>query len=324
MAAWPWAANAAIDTRVTLDYQSDPQGGCVGEDQLRRMVTDQLGHDPFRPDADQRVAVIIAKTDAGFQGRIVWRDAGGRSVGERLFSSRSHDCEEIAANLAFAVALQLQLVERGASSDAGAGGTTPAQPPPKTTGQPDRAPVIAERPNAAAESPGVPGQAPPARLVLAVGAGPAVGLGMAPDATTFGRLFLVARFRRLSAEVAVDAALPVTQRQLDGTGVVVSAMGSSAAGCGHVSLVSACVLGRIGWIRARGVDVAEPSTSWGRFAEIGMRLAATREFGRFMASIHADGLVMLSRWNVVLNDAVVWSVPRIGGVVGLDVALRFF
>ena len=43
-----------------------------------------------------------------------------------------------------------------------------------------------------------------------------------------------------------------------------------------------------------------------------------------MVSVHADGLVMLSRWNVVLNDAVVWSVPRIGGVVGLDVALRFF
>ena len=72
------------------------------------------------------------------------------------------------------------------------------------------------------------------------------------------------------------------------------------------------------------MDVAEPSTSWGRFAEVGMRLAGTREFGRFMVSVHADGLVMLSRWNVVLNDAVVWSVPRIGGVVGLDVALRFF
>jgi hypothetical protein len=41
-------------------------------------------------------------------------------------------------------------------------------------------------------------------------------------------------------------------------------------------------------------------------------------------SAHADGLVMLSRWNVVLNDAVVWTVPRIGGLVGLDLALRFF
>ena len=33
---------------------------------------------------------------------------------------------------------------------------------------------------------------------------------------------------------------------------------------------------------------------------------------------------MLSRWNVVLNDAVVWSVPRVGVLAGVDVALRFF
>jgi hypothetical protein len=55
-----------------------------------------------------------------------------------------------------------------------------------------------------------------------------------------------------------------------------------------------------------------------------MRLAATKELGQFTVGVHADGLVMLSHWNVVLNDAVVWDVPRIGVVVGLDVALRFF
>ena len=99
------AADGATDTVVRLEYQADEQGGCVGEDELRRMVTDQLGHDPFRPDADQRVAISIAKTDAGFQGRIVWTEADGRPVGQRLLSSRSRDCREIAANVAFAVAL---------------------------------------------------------------------------------------------------------------------------------------------------------------------------------------------------------------------------
>jgi hypothetical protein len=33
---------------------------------------------------------------------------------------------------------------------------------------------------------------------------------------------------------------------------------------------------------------------------------------------------MLSRWNVVLNDAVVWTAPRLGVVAGLDLALLFF
>jgi hypothetical protein len=320
--AAPGPANGATDTVVQLEYQADEQGGCVGEDELRRMVTDQLGHDPFRSDAAQRMAISIARTEAGFQGRIVWTEADGRPVGERLLSSRSRDCHEIAANVAFAVVLQLQLVDRRASGDAGATVPNTERPPPKASD--DRAPATSERPGVAAEAPAVPGQASPARLRLAVGAGPAVGLGMTPEATAFGRLFVVARFRRLSAEIAADAALPATQREPDGTSVAVNAMGSSAAGCAHVSVASVCLLGRLGWIRARGMGVAAPSTSWGRFGEVGMRLAGTKEFGRFIFSVHVDGLVMLSRWNVVLNDAVVWSVPRVGGVVGLDLALRFF
>src|SRR6185295_9938159 len=74
----PCAANGAIDTVVRLEYQAAQQAGCVGEDELRRMVTDQLGHDPFRSDAEQRVAISIARTEAGFQGRIVWTEADGR------------------------------------------------------------------------------------------------------------------------------------------------------------------------------------------------------------------------------------------------------
>jgi hypothetical protein len=286
------------------------------------MVTDQLGHDPFRSDADQRVAIDIARTEAGFQGRIVWTRADGRRVGERLVVSRSRDCREIVANVAFAVALQVQLVERDASNAANAPGSNPEQSPSATGEQTGRAPAIPE-PAALSAEPAA-AQTPPMPLRLAVGAGPAVGIGMAPEATVFGRVFVTARFRRVSAEVAADAALPATHREWDGSGVVVNALGSSAAGCGHVAFASACVLGRLGWVRARGMGVAAPDTNWGRFGEVGMRLAVTRELGRFIVSVHADGLVMLSRWNVVLNDAVVWTVPRVGGVVGVDVALRFF
>jgi hypothetical protein len=324
IAAGPRRAVGATDTRVRLEYQADEQGGCVGADDLRRMVTDQLGHDPFRSDADQQVAISIAKTEIGFQGRIVWTEVDGRQVGERLLSSRSRDCREIAANVAFAVALQLQLVERGSSDDAGAGAATVDGSTPQTTGPPDRVAVTPERPSVSTEAPAVPGEESSSPVRLAVGAGPAVAMGMTPDVTAFGRLFVVARLRRLSGEIAADAALPTTLDYRDGTGVVVNALGSSAAGCAHAEIVSACLLGRIGWLRAQGTGIAVPRTSWGRFGEVGMRLAATKELGQFTVSVHADGLVMLSHWNVVLNDAVVWDVPRVGIVVGLDVALRFF
>jgi hypothetical protein len=323
VAASPGQANAATDTLVRLDYLADEPAGCVGEEQLRRMVTDQLGHDPFRPDADQHVTIGIAKTDTGFQGRIVWTEEDGRTVGERLLVSRSRDCREIVANVAFTVTLQLQLMERDGSKESSADATHAEQPPPKTGDQANHEPAISQRPSLSEPASTAPGPAQPARLVLAVGAGPAVGIGMAPDATAFGRLFVAGRFRRVSGEIAADAALPVTQREPDGTGVVVNALGFSGAGCGHVSLISACALGRLGWIRARGTGIAAPSASWGRFNEVGVRVAGTTELGRFIFSLHADGLFMLSRWNVLLNDAVVWNVPRVGGVLGLDVALRF-
>jgi hypothetical protein len=101
-------------------------------------------------------------------------------------------------------------------------------------------------------------------------------------------------------------------------------MGAGAAGCAHASFLAACLLGRIGWIHRRGMAVDAPTASWARFSAVGARLAAEREFGRFAVSLHADGLVMLSRWDVVLNHTVVWSVPRVGEIVGLDVAVRFF
>jgi len=322
LAASSRRANAATDTVVRLEYQADAQAGCVGEDELRRMVTDQVGHDPFRSEADRRVAITIARTEVGFQGRIVWTEADGRRLGERLLSSRSRSCQEIAANVAFAVVLQLQLVERGASDDGGDGGAKTEHPP--TAGEETkRAPATEERPGPSAPGPSGPAPSPAPRLRLAVGAGPALGTGLTPEATAIGRLFVTARIARFSGEIGADAALPVTLREPDGTGVAVRALGANAAGCAHVSLASACVLGRIGWLRGEGTGVATPAASWGRFGEVGLRLAGSRELGRFIVGVHADGLVMLSRWNVVLNDAVVWSVPRVGFLAGVDVALRF-
>jgi hypothetical protein len=320
LAVAPRGASAAAETTVRLDYQADAQAGCAKEDELRRMVTDQLGHDPFSPDAERRVAITVARTEAGFQGRIVWTEADGRRLGERVLASRSRDCHEIAANVAFAVVLQLQLVERGEQQDTADGAETTEPPRPTTSDGTDRPAQTPEPVRPPVETPAVA----PTPLHLAVGAGPALGIGMTPDPTAFGRLFVAARFGGLSAELAADAALPATQREPDGTGVVLNAVGSTAAGCGHISVASACLLGRVGWLRAHGTGVALPSTSWGRFGEVGMRVAATKELGRFILGVHADGLVMLARWNIVLNDAVVWRIPRAGAVLGVDLALRFF
>src|SRR5207342_3821581 len=121
-----------------------------------------------------------------------------------------------------------------------------------------------ERPSTA---PGavVPEPSSPVPVSLALGVGPVVAVGMAPEPTAALRVFVVARYRESSAELAADGALPTTQHEPDGSGVAVTLLGSSAAVCGHVSVASACALGRIGWVQARGMGVDQPRTSWTRF-----------------------------------------------------------
>lgn len=294
------------------------------EDELRQLVATHLGRDPFRADAGRRVVILIAKAEVGFEGRIVWADSSGRSFGERRLESRNPNCREIGANVAFAVAVQVQLIDLGASNDnLDDRGTAPLQADPSLdpslpAGQTGNA-------DAALQAPvGVPPDSPPAKMAIVVGAGPALALGLAPQAATVGRVFLSVRFGRLSAEAAADRALSVTQSQPDGSAIVVGADGLSLAACGHASLLSMCLLGRRGWLRARGTGVDEPSGSSAAFNEVGLRVAMTRTLRRLEISLHVDGLVMLSRWHVVLNDAVVWTTPRVGALLGLDIGLRIF
>lgn len=324
---------------MQLDYRVSGDGGCVDEDGLRHMVAVQLGRDPFRTVAAQRVAISLSRTDAGFQARIVWTEADGQSVGQRLLSSHGRDCREIAENVAFAVALQLQLIDRGERSTGGQGGGVQPPPvkddegraPPPKEPDPSVPPTSpreeAPGPPAASQEP-TPADRPPAQLThppeLAVGIGPALALGLSPEATGAGRLFVDLRYGKLSAALAADIELPVTQRARDASGVRMNAWGYSAAGCAHLSLVGACLLGRVGWLRARGFGVDAPLTSSAHFYETGVRLVLAKQVGRLVVSARADGLVMLSRWNVALHDSIFWTLPRLNGLFGLDVAYKFF
>ena len=106
VASFGRVARVGSQTFVTLDYEVPPDAsGCPDADEFRASVARQLHYDPFRPTADRQVAVQIARKDAGFDGRIRWTDAEGRWVGDRRLTSRKSDCGEIAASVAFAVAV---------------------------------------------------------------------------------------------------------------------------------------------------------------------------------------------------------------------------
>jgi hypothetical protein len=270
--------------------------------------------------------VQIARKENGFAGRIRWTDANGHWVGDRRLTSRRSDCTEIAASLAFSVAVQVQLLtalappvlEPAAPPPVPEPAAAPAAPPPAAR-VPD-ASVTAVVPPIPAPPPEPPGQ----RLKLSVGLGPALALGMAPRATGVARIFVSGRLARLSLEIAADAALPVTQHEVDGSGFSLGRFAGGAAVCGHAQAFAACVIATLGRLQARGIGVDMPAAPSGLFSQVGARIAATRDFGRYFAAARLDGLVTLSTWTVTLNQTAAWTTPRVGALVGLDFGARFF
>jgi hypothetical protein len=313
LAAFGHAARAGAPIFVALDYDLPPDvSGCPDGDEFRANVTRQLRYDPFRPNADRRVAVQIARKDAGFDGRIRWTDADGKWVGDRRLTSRRPECAEIAASLAFSVAVQVQLLAALA----------PPEPEPEPSPPPPPPPVV--RPAPAVVAPPPP-PAPARSVTWSIGFGPALALGMAPQTTGLGRLFVSGGVGRFSLEAAADAAWPAAQHDVDGTGFSLDRFAGGAAACGHASVLAGCVLGTVGVLRARGTGVDAPASPTGVFSQVGARLAVTANLGgRYFVSGRVDGLVMLSTWTVTVNQATAWTTPRLGGLIGVDVGARFF
>jgi hypothetical protein len=333
-------ARAAAQTFVALDYEIDiaTGGDCPDVEEFRASVERQLGYDPFRPDAGKRVAVQINPKEPGLRGRIRWSDAGGHWAGDRRLSSGRSDCGGIAASLAFSVAVQIQLMAALAPAPAEASAvpsappepapTRAASPAPETTATTiaPRQPELGPPPPTMTAAARRPGSGPrPRRLTLSVGLGPSIGLGVAPQTTGLGRLFVRGRAGWFSLELAGDAALPVTRSDPTGAGFSLDRFAASAAACGHARVFAGCVTSTVGRLQAHGFGVDQSAAPAGIFTQVGARILATHDVGgRYFASVRVDGLLMISRSTVALNDTTAWVTPRLGALFGLDFGAHFF
>jgi hypothetical protein len=337
LAATEAGARAAAPTLVSLEYEIAPGiEGCPDGEQFRASVGRQLGYDPFRATAEKRVAVQIARKEIGFDGRIRWSDAGGHWVGDRRLSSRRGECAEIAASLAFSVAVQIQLLAALAPATTADPNAAPAEParenasPPAAAASPETsARPREEQPNEAPVEVAAP--APPTAPTpasgpqLSIGAGPALAISVAPHAVGLGRLFASGRVGHFSLEIAGDAALPVNQYDSGGRGFTLDRFAAEAAACGHIAALAACVTGTAGRMQAHGFGVDREQTPNAWFSQVGARLAAAYDFSdHYFAAVRADGLVMTAPVKVILNQTLVWTTPRVGAVLGLDFGARFF
>jgi len=310
---------------VALDYTALSE--CPDAGDFKALVIGRLGYDPFYEGAPDRVHVQIASRVPAFEGRIEWRDKEGRWAGDRTFPSRSSDCRELARAMAFALALQIQLSPSGGTPPASSAAT------PEDTGRAATAPVPPPAPPAATPLPSEPREAPAStrtaasptsRPVLAFGAGASVGFGVSSSVVPLGRVFGSVAWPHWSLELAAEVGWPSTVRRADGAGFSHQELLLGLAGCGSLAPWSACLLAKGGAIRIRGKDIDAPASPTGPLVETGLRLAVMQPLGRRLyVSAQAEGLLLLTRWRVTLDDNLVWTSPRFAGTMGLDLGVRF-
>ena len=352
------ARAAEADLYVSLRYEvAGSVRACWDEVEFRRGIANQIGYDPFRDDASVIVLVRVGGTAHAVDGMVEWRKEGGVGMGERRFAAKDGNCSNLLTEMSFAIGLQIELLRTTPPTTAGlsasSGSSTaaastrmatatppslaeipmtlpqtavPAASPPLATPAPDRSTSAKERrPSDIANSPAIaPAEGNSPHWPMWVGIGPSLAWGISPSITASTRLFLGVRQSEFSLELGGEASYPSTERHWDGSGFRQSLIGASAAVCGHRGATSACVVGKASQIRVTGLGVDQPRSPTGFVAQAGLRFAAAMDLGGpWFAAAHIDALGLLTPNTIVLSQAGVWDMPRLGALAGIDLAARF-
>ena len=314
----------AAELSVRLEYEAGPS--CPEAAEFRAVVVGRLGYDPFVETAPDHVLVHITPRGSAIDGRIEWRDSGGTWAGDQTFPAVSTDCVRVARSVAFALAVQIQLLAktREAPAEVGATAEPPRLPPAAAApiaDKPASAPIAASEPPTASP---VAAASTSSRPGLAIGAGPAIGFGMSSRPVLLGRIFGALAWPRVSLELAAEVSLPATTRRADGAGVSQQHLFVAAAACAALSRWNACLLARAGDVRMAGEDIDRAASADVAVLETGARLGFVQPLGpRTFLNVHADGLGRLIRWTARLDQVAVWTAPRFAASLGVDAGVRF-
>jgi hypothetical protein len=303
-----------------LDYQAAT--GCPLASELEALVVRRLGRDPFRSDATETVVVRIELSGSELVGRFEWKDASGRWLGDRVFSSRSKDCRELVRVMGFTLALQFQLMATDAAPESHA--TDVPDPDPVKPREPAEPATRAAPPPPTAVAPATPPVSAPAGPSLAIGGGASVGIGLAPSAIALGRLFGTLAWSRVALELGVELSVPSSMHRSTGDGFSEQLLFGTVAACAKGSVLSACLLTKLGEIRVSGEGVEQPLAASGVLLQSGVRVAVAHSLGRRAEiAAHAGGVAQITHAVVTLSSIPIWTAPRIAGDLGADIAIRF-
>jgi hypothetical protein len=319
-------AHADPELFVELEYLPDAAlAGCPSDAAFRTMISAQLGYDPFRAGAAQRVVARAHAADHGLRGVVEWYDASGGQHGERELASENTDCAALARAMSFAIAVQIQLLAQETASQSDVLPSAPSSDQPsdesrssaRTAAPPSRRedtrPPVAERSSEEHTA-----------WQFMLGAGPALAFGLAPRPAVEGRVFGGMRRGRVAFELGAEASLPSHYATTNGDGFDQHVIAGSVAGCAVFGGASGCVVTKLGKVYVRGVGVDLPNADSGGMAQIGPRFAWFHGLGdRWFGALRVEALATLVSWEVTLNEREVWKTPLFSLSVGGDLGVFF-
>lgn len=325
----------ARDFSITLEYAA--AAGCPDAAALETVVSARLGYDPFTEAAADHVAVRITPRGASLEGRIEWRDAGGKWAGDQTFRVGSAECRGLLRTMALALAVQIQLLADARTTPPADAAAADAAPSPREQTAPPRAatPLAAtpsaepatDRPSAknVTDSGSARGESRALRPAFAIGAGTSLAFGFSAQPVLLGRAFGSLAGQHLSVELGAEVSLPETTRRADGAGFSQQALLATAAGCAALEPWRLCVVASAGEVRMAGKDVDRPSSAAVPLFDVGARACLVQPLThRFFLSARAEALLHFTRWTARLDEVPVWTAPPFAAVVGIDAGVNIF
>jgi hypothetical protein len=289
---------------VALRYEAPAELRCPDESALRQLVAARLGVDPFLPEAASLVTVKVSS--GGPVQAEVALESPGAPIRRKTLSGA--DCTELMQSVAVTVALVVDPVLKR------------VEPPPEKEQEkvPEPAPVVVAPPPQ--PEPAKTPDAAPLHWAISVGASANAGISLGVQPT----LRLEGRVRAPIWSVGLEGrfAWPVTGALTQGA-LTTSAVLGAVVPCLHWKWLAGCGDFSAGALRLEGQALATARAASVFHASVGLRVLFTVPLHEhFAVGAMAEGQVPLTRATALVGTERVWTVPPVGGGLGLWISVH--
>ncbi len=297
---------------------------CPDEAKLRQAVKARLGHDPFIEWSPRRVVVEIVADGARLSAILRLVEDGGIVQSRSLLSTDKHDCAELIASVALAIAIHLEpdsamRVNRGEQAESEQPEEPVAEPAPNPPVLPSpKQPQVARATHLTVSA---PKSATPWAPAVRIGA---VYLqGLEPHATLALKAGASLRYGHIQAMTELFSGLPDSKRYAAG-GIRSHVIGATLLPCVSYQWLSACAEAMADLLWTQGVDVSVPVKATLVHVAVGARVEAAWQLSRtWAAMVGLDLLRNLTSTTLRLQQAELWRSPPYRYAFWLAVEMRF-